>query len=268
MALNESTSHEERRPTRVHIQDLVLRFGSAAPTLAGIDLSVPAGEVVALIGANGAGKSTLLRSIVRLVEPSSGTIELNGQDVRKASRHRLRHIRRDVGFVFQHFNLVNRASALDNVVHGGIAKQGARCVLPALAAREVREQAMDCLDRVGMATRAARRVDTLSGGQQQRVAIARALMQRPSLILADEPVASLDPVSGEGVMELLRSIARENGITVMSAIHHVDLAVKYSDRVVGLRDGRIALDVAAASCDPKDFSTIYTGAVPVMDEAA
>lgn len=237
-----------------------LRVGyrrNAKVTLSGIDLTVAAGETVALIGTNGAGKSTLLRCLVRLIEPSAGTIRLGDVDVTAATRPALRAVRREVGFVFQRFHLVSRLTAFDNVVHGAMGRRGTRCAWPTLAPVEVRDEAMQALQRVGLDEFAGRRVESLSGGQQQRVAIARMLMQRPTLILADEPVASLDPASAVVAMDLLRSIAVENGVTVIMAMHHVDLALRYSDRIIGLRHGTIELDRPSRLCDADRLNGVY-----------
>ncbi|MFA5707480.1 phosphonate ABC transporter ATP-binding protein [Mycolicibacterium sp.] len=252
-------SAEQRRgPAAVTVSGLRVGYRrNAAPTLSGVDLTVRQGESVALVGTNGAGKSTLLRCLVRLVEPSAGTIRLGDVDVTAASRRTLRAVRRDVGFVFQRFHLVGRLSAFDNVVHGAMGRRGLRCAWPLLAVQEVRDEALQALERVGLADLADRRVESLSGGQQQRVAIARMLMQRPRLILADEPVASLDPASAISAMDLLRSIAADSGVTVIMAMHHVDLALRYSDRIVGLRGGAIELDQPSGSCDPAQLNAVY-----------
>jgi phosphonate transport system ATP-binding protein len=230
---------------------------NTAVALSEVDLCVREGETVALIGTNGAGKSTLLRCLVRLVEPAEGTITIGGTQVTGASRRTLRAIRQDVGFVFQRFHLIPRLTAFHNVVHGAMGRSGSRCAWPATSPSEVRQEAMQCLERVGLVGYADRRVDSLSGGQQQRVAIARMLMQRPRIILADEPVASLDPLSAHTVMELMCSIAEERGVTVMMALHQIDLALRYADRVVGLRNGTLELDRAAARCDAAQLNPIY-----------
>lgn len=223
----------------------------------GVDLDVAPGDVVALVGSNGAGKSTLLRCLVRLLEPTSGTIAIDGVDVGDAGRGELRRLRRDVGFVFQHFHLVPRLTAFHNVLHGALGGRGARCLWPVTASDEVRSEAMACLDRVGLAGFANRRVDTLSGGQQQRVAIARALLQKPRMILADEPVASLDPVAGVGVMELLSDIAAERNMTVIVALHQVDFALRFTGRIVGLQQGRVVLDRKTQACVEDELDRVY-----------
>jgi phosphonate transport system ATP-binding protein len=247
--------------TAIEVSNLCVRYRrNAAVALSGVDMRIPDGETVALIGTNGAGKSTLLRCLVRLIEPAEGAIIIGGTEVTGASRRTLRQIRQDVGFVFQRFHLIPRLTAFHNIVHGAMGRHGSRCAWPLTAPGGVRRQAMECLDRVGLATYARRRVDTLSGGQQQRVAIARMLMQEPRVILADEPVASLDPVSANSVMELMCSIAAERGVTVIVALHQIELALRYADRVVGLRNGVLEFDRPARDCDAAQLDSIYAGA--------
>jgi phosphonate transport system ATP-binding protein len=248
--------------TAIEVSNLSVRYRrNTAVALSGVDLRVRDGETVALIGTNGAGKSTLLRCLVRLIEPAEGAITIGGTEVTGASRRTLREIRQDVGFVFQRFHLIPRLTAFHNVVHGAMGWHGSRCAWPVTAPGAVRRQAMECLDRVGLTGYADRRVERLSGGQQQRVAIARMLMQRPSVILADEPVASLDPVSAKSVMDLMCSIAAERGVTVIVALHQIDLALRYADRVVGLRNGVLEFDRAARNCDAAQLDSIYAEAV-------
>ncbi|AMO61069.1 phosphonate ABC transporter ATPase [Mycolicibacterium phlei] len=247
--------------TAIEIANLTVRYRRNAVALSGVNLAVPDGQIVALIGTNGAGKSTLLRCMVRLIEPAGGVVTICGTRVTGASRRALREVRRDVGFVFQRFHLIPRLSAFHNVVHGAMGRYGMRCAWPLTAPESMREWAMESLDRVGLAAVADRRVDTLSGGQQQRVAIARMLMQQPRVILADEPVASLDPASATAVMDLMCEIAAERGVTVVAALHQVDLALRYADRVVGLRDGRVDFDRAARECDAAQLGSIYAQAV-------
>ncbi|WP_235623930.1 phosphonate ABC transporter ATP-binding protein [Mycolicibacterium goodii] len=244
----------------IAVEDLRVRYGrNGTHALDGVRLSVRQGEKVALIGTNGAGKSTLLRCLVRLVEPTGGTVAIEGADVTAASRRNLRGIRRDVGFVFQRFHLIPRLTAFHNVVHGAMGRYGTRCAWPVTSPAAVRREAMESLERVGLAAFADRRVDTLSGGQQQRVAIGRMMMQRPSVILADEPVASLDPVSATTVLDLMCDIAAERDVTVVMALHQLDLALRYADRVVGLRDGAVVFDRAAADCDAGRLASVFAG---------
>jgi phosphonate transport system ATP-binding protein len=248
--------------TAIEVTNLCVRYRrNTAVALSGVDLRVPDGETVALIGTNGAGKSTLLRCLVRLIEPTEGAITVGGTEVTGASRRTLRAIRQDVGFVFQRFHLIPRLTAFHNVVHGAMGRHGSRCAWPVTAPNGVRTAAMECLDRVGLAAYADRRVDTLSGGQQQRVAIARMLMQQPRVILADEPVASLDPASANSVMDLMCAIAAERGVTVIVALHQIELALRYADRVVGLRNGVVDFDRPARDCDAAQLDSIYAEAV-------
>jgi phosphonate transport system ATP-binding protein len=226
--------------------------------LHGVDLEVEPRAAVALIGANGSGKSTLLRCLVRLIEPTAGSVHLYGEDVGTLRGRALSRLRSRVGFVFQRHNLVPRLSALSNVVHGAQARSsGPRTWLQALAQQSVREEAYDCLEAVGLGPQALQRVDSLSGGQSQRVAIARMLMQRPDILLADEPDASLDPRTGREVMELLNELTRSRGIPVVIVSHRMEHARLYSDRIVGLVGGRIALDVAARNSDPEILAAFF-----------
>ena len=211
--------------------------------LEGVDLEVGAGELVAVLGANGSGKSTALRCVVGLVEPDGGSIAIAGQEVVGLRGAQLVAARRRAAMVFQKIHLVERRSALDNVCCGALGRLGLRqSLVPALFPRPLLEEAMGCLQRVGLADRAAERVSRLSGGQQQRVAIARALCQRAEVVLADEPVAALDPAAAEQVMALLARLANEEGLGVAAVLHQPDLARRHADRVVGLMYGRVAFD--------------------------
>jgi phosphonate transport system ATP-binding protein len=226
--------------------------------LRGLDFAAAPGQSTALIGANGSGKSTLLRCLVRLVEPSSGNVRMLGRDVIALPGRDLRRFRAQVGIVWQRHNLVPRLSALSNVVHGVQARMsGPRAWFQALAPADVRSEAMACLDRVGLADRANARVDSLSGGQQQRVAIARMLMQRPAFILADEPDASLDPQTGQEVMELLLGLVRQQGLSLLVISHRLEHTLAYSDRILGLAQGRIALDLATADADAERLRRFF-----------
>jgi phosphonate transport system ATP-binding protein len=250
------------RGTAVRVTGLVKQYPDGHRAVDGVDLVVEPGEMIALVGSNGAGKSTLLRCLVRLVEPTAGCVSIDGIEVVGAGRRELRAIRRNVGFVFQRFNLVPRLTVFHNVLHGAMGARGGRCCWPSTAPAELRREVMASLDRVGLAGFAARRVDTLSGGQQQRVAIARALLQRPRLVLADEPVASLDPVAGVGVMVLLAELAEERGMTVIAALHQVDLALRFTGRIVGLQHGRVVLDRATPTCVEGELDRVYALATP------
>lgn len=243
--------------------DLVVRglcksFEGTTKVLDGVDLSVPAGQAVALIGANGAGKSTLLRCCLRLIEPDAGDVHVLGSDMATLNPVELRRLRAKVGFVFQRHNLVPRLSALTNVLHGALPRSAfARPWFQSCAPRALRDEAMACLERVGLAPIAARRADKLSGGQSQRVAIARALMQRPQMMVADEPVVSLDPHSGEEVMGLFADLIRRAGLTLLFTSHDLAQAIAHADRVVALRRGIIALDAPAADLHVATLRALY-----------
>lgn len=226
--------------------------------LQGLDFALAPGQATALIGANGSGKSTLLRCLVRLIEPTSGKVRLLGRDMTALPPRGLRQVRAEVGIVWQRHNLVPRLSALSNVIHGVQARMsGPRVWAQPLAPAAVRDEAMACLDRVGLADRALVRVDSLSGGQQQRVAIARMLMQRPAFILADEPDASLDPQTGEEVMALLLNLVRDDGLSLLVISHRMEHTLRYSDRILGLANGRIAMDTATDRANPTSLRQFF-----------
>lgn len=218
------------------------------------------GEALALIGANGCGKSTLLRSLVRLVEPDAGAIHAMGKAVLSLNSSDLKNYRSRVGFVFQKHNLVGRLSVLTNVIHGVQGRaSGMRTWCHAFAKKEWREEAMQCLAAVGLADRALQRADSLSGGQSQRVAIARMLMQRPELVLADEPDASLDPKAGEEVMGLLYSLSRDKGLTLVMISHRVEHTIRFSDRIIGLANGVVEFDCRSKDMEPQNLLSFFKG---------
>lgn len=241
----------------IQVTGLAKSFGRAS-VFSGVNLSVQRGEAVALVGSNGAGKSTLLRCMLRLIEPSGGNIAMCGRDVSGLNRKGLRALRSQVGFVFQKHNLVPRLTVLSNVLHGAQSrKQGPRVWWHMLATVGERQEAMRCLQLVGLPHIAEMRVDQLSGGQSQRVAIARALMQRPRIMFADEPVASLDPNAGEEVMRLFVDLIRRQGLTLVFTSHSVRHALEYSDRVVGLRGGQVEMDAPSRELDAETLRGIY-----------
>lgn len=248
------------RPRDIAARGLRKSFGRAE-VLRGVDLDVPRGQAVALIGSNGAGKSTLLRCLMRLVEPCAGSVRILDREIGGMRTRELRSLRAQVGFVFQKHNLVPRLCALSNVLHGAQAREHSpRLWLQMLATDGNRLEALRCLEKVGLGHVAERRVDTLSGGQSQRVAIARALMQRPKIILADEPVARLDPQAGMEVMEIFLELIRREGITLVFTCHSLEQALRYSDRVIGLRGGVIELDAPSASLSEQSLRGIYASA--------
>jgi phosphonate transport system ATP-binding protein len=249
--------------TAVRTQNLCKSFGSTL-ALEDVNLDVPAGQTLAILGLSGSGKSTLLRTLNGLVRPTSGSATVLGVDVAGCSGAELRDLRRQVGFIFQQFGLVGRVSVLENVLSGALGRL--RFPRPGVLSfpKALRLEALAELDRVGLADRAFQRADTLSGGQQQRVAIARTLMQRPKVLLADEPVASLDPESSASVMAVLLRVCREEHLTVIASLHQVELARGWADRIVGLRDGRIMLDASASSLDADGMMEIYRRAAQAL----
>ena len=212
--------------------------------LSDISFTVTSGEVVVLLGPSGAGKTTLFRCLTRLVEPDEGEINVLGRSVGEMRSGELRLARRNIGLVFQQHNLIRRRSALDNVLAGRLGHVPLWRVIARRFEQTDRQTAFAALDRVDLLDFADRRADRLSGGQQQRVAIARVLAQESRVILADEPVASLDPAAAVSVLSLLRDIAHENGITVLCSLHQVELVAGFADRVIGLRAGRLITDTA------------------------
>lgn len=225
------------------------RYDTGDLALNDINLTVPAGQVMALIGPSGAGKSTLIRCVNRLVEPSSGRIELDGQDISRVRGNRLRQARRQIGMIFQNYALVERLSVMENVLSGRLAYVGFwRSFLRKFPQQDI-AQAFSLLERVGLETMVDKRGDALSGGQKQRVGIARALMQNPKLLLVDEPTASLDPKTSRQIMRLICELCREQQLAAIINIHDVVLAQQFVDRVVGLRAGELVFDG-----DPKDLS--------------
>ena len=225
----------------------------------GIDLAIRPGEFVVILGRSGSGKTTFLRALNRLVEPTAGRVSVAGRAVTGAAPAELRAARRQIGMIFQQFNLVRRVSVIDNVLAGRL---GYMAPLPSLLGRVPaadRALARECLGRVGLAHLAERRADTLSGGEQQRVAIARALAQAPSVILADEPTASLDPALTTEIMGILKSINAERGLTLVVSQHQLETALAYATRIVGFRRGRVTFDGPPSAVTPAVVEAIYGG---------
>ncbi|MBD3175716.1 MAG: phosphonate ABC transporter ATP-binding protein [Armatimonadia bacterium] len=239
------------------IENLSKVYDDGTRALSGINLEIDRGEFVVLIGLSGSGKSTLLRCINRLIDPTEGRILFESEDVTRARGAELRRIRRRMGMIFQQFNLVERSSVLRNVLAGRLGYEGAPLSLLGLWPRATVGMARECLERVGIEEKAQSRASALSGGQQQRVAIARALMQEPSLILADEPVASLDPATSDSVMRYLGELNRDMGLTIICSLHFLSLARKYGSRIIALKDGRMEFDGLPAEIDGTRFKQIY-----------
>lgn len=242
----------------IRIENLVKTFdGGSVEALKGVSLQVWPGSLTVLVGRSGAGKSTLLRTINGLERPTSGSVSVFGLDPARLPSRELRALRRRIGFVFQQFNLVGRALALENVLSGALGRLRAPRYGVLSYRNSLRVQAMEQLERVGLADKAFQRADTLSGGQQQRVAIARMLFQGPEIVLADEPVASLDPESSRQVMEVLFACCTEDNLTVLCSLHQIDLALGWADHVVGMREGRVILDRPARELTDAETRAVY-----------
>ena len=232
-----------------------------------VNLTIDQGEFVAIIGLSGAGKSTLIRTINRMIDVTDGQLVVDGTDVMTLSGASMRKYRRKVGMIFQSYNLVTRATALRNVLTSMVPDMPFHRVLLGLFSEEQKKKALEALDKVGILDKAYTRCDQLSGGQQQRVSLARTLNQNPTIILADEPVAALDPITAKQVMSDFQRINREMNITVLINIHHVDLALKYCTRVIGIRAGQIVYDGPTTSVTQKILDDIYNGAaIPTAEK--
>ncbi len=241
----------------VELQQVRKVFPSGVVALDGVSLQVRQGEFLAIIGLSGSGKSTLLRCINRLVEPSDGRVLFEGRDVTHIRGAELRRYRCRIGMVFQQFNVIERRTVLENVLVGALGRVAVwRSLLGSFPA-EVVEEALEKLEIVGLKDKAFERVRALSGGQKQRVALARALMQRPSLLLADEPVASLDPATSHSVMRYLEAINRSLGVTIVCSLHFLSLVRRYAHRVVALRAGRIVFEGSPTEITQEWFRHIY-----------
>jgi phosphonate transport system ATP-binding protein len=244
------------RDPAIRIVGLRKRFGDRI-VLDDVSFDVAAGEVVAILGASGAGKTTLFRCVTRLAQSDCGQIFLGEHAIRTLGGRQLAMARSEVGLIFQQFNLIRRLSALDNVLAGRLGDVPTWRVMLKRFPHGDRQLALAALDRVGMLSYALQRADNLSGGQQQRVAIARALAQQSRFVLADEPVASLDPESAKSVLSILRDIAHERMIAVLVSLHQVEFAIQFADRVIGLRAGRMITDRPAASFGEIDHRMIF-----------
>jgi phosphonate transport system ATP-binding protein len=243
----------------IRVHDLEVIYAGGTRALAQTSMTFRAGQFTVLLGPSGAGKSTLLRALNGLVRPSCGSVHVDGLG-RLDTSARLRAHRRRTGMVFQQHQLIGRCSVLTNVLTGRLGyHSGLRTLLPFSIAE--RQRALDVIERVGLLDHALRRADQLSGGQQQRVGISRALMQQPTLILADEPVASLDPASADRVLSLLHRICKDDGITAIVSLHQIEFARRYADRIVALAQGRIVFDGPPAKLGRSELERIY-GASP------
>lgn len=241
----------------LEVKNLTKVYDGNVQALHNVSFTVQPGEFLAVIGLSGSGKSTLLRCINRLVEPTSGQIIWNGVDVTAANQSELRLIRRKIGMVFQHFNLVSRSQVITNVLSGRLGYVNPMLSVVNRFPKEDVQNALRQLDRVGIKNQAYKRADELSGGQQQRVGIARAMVQNPEMILADEPVASLDPVLAHSIMQYLEKINQDDGVTVLCSLHFLDLVHRYADRAIALNEGILMFDGSPKAIDDDKFKEIY-----------
>lgn len=244
-------------PELLNITGLTKSYGNEVKALQNVALSLHRGEFVSVIGSSGAGKSTFLRCINRLIDPTEGSIVFNGEELTTMKKRELRRVRRGISMIFQHYNLVYRATAIENVLQGRLGYKSNLQGIFGLYTEEEKRQAFEILDKVGLADFAYTRADQLSGGQKQRVGIARALVQEPLLMLCDEPIASLDPKASRTTMEMLRWASDELGVACLVNLHQVDYAIEFSDRIIGLKKGKLVFDGTPDELDARTISELY-----------
>ncbi|SMC23609.1 phosphonate transport system ATP-binding protein [Desulfacinum hydrothermale DSM 13146] len=270
MSVHSAVPMEANQVPLVEVRDLVKRYPSGTTALKGVSFQVSVEDFIVIIGCSGAGKSTLLRCLNRLLKPTSGQVLLLGEDISTVSSAKLQRVRRRVGMIFQQFHLVPRLTVLENVLAGRLRFQSApvphTLSLARIFPKRDKELAFRCLQEVGIEHLALQRADTLSGGQQQRVAIARVLAQEPEVILADEPIASLDPRSASTVMNLLRQIHERKGIPVLVNLHHLDFVRRYAGRILGMQNGRLVYDGPPSLLEAELVERIYQGSCDVAWE--
>lgn len=244
-------------PVIMSIENLNKEYSKGKSVLKEINFNIKQGELLSIIGPSGAGKSTLLRSINRMIEPTSGKITFDGNNITSVKGKELRRMRTNIGMIFQHYNLVDRLSVFENVMHGTLGYKNSLQGVFSLYTESEKEEALDIITELGIQDHIYKRCDELSGGQKQRVGIARALVQKPKIILCDEPIASLDPSSSRVIMEHLRKICSEKGITVIVNLHQVDVAKNYSDRIIGLNSGEVVFNGHPTEIDKEVIQSIY-----------
>lgn len=243
--------------TLLEFKQVSKQYGADTRALTDVNFTVREGEFVSIIGPSGAGKSTLLRCINRMIDASNGEIIFNGSNILEFKRSGLKRLRTQMGMVFQHYNLVNRVSVIENVLHGRLGYKSTLEGVLGIYTKEEKRQAYTILKTLGLEEQVYKRCDQLSGGQKQRVGIARALVQNPQMLLCDEPIASLDPNASKVIMDHLRNISTTMGITVIVNLHQVDTALKYSDRILGVNKGSIIYDGAPTGIDREQLASIY-----------
>ena len=249
----------------IEFKNVSVTYQGGVKALKNVSLEIPEGDFVIIVGMSGAGKSTLLRTINNLVLPTEGDVIVDSRNVTNASKKELKDIRSDIGMIFQTFNLVNRSSVLKNVLTGRLSQVSTLRSIFGLWPKEDKDIAFESLNKVEILEKAYVRGSNLSGGQQQRVGIARALAQKPKVMLADEPVASLDPITSRVVMKYLKQINQELGITTIVNLHFLDLAKEFGERLIGLKDGELVYDGKVNDVSDQDFENIYGRAIKSSD---
>lgn len=244
-------------PVIMSIENLNKEYSKGKSVLKDVNFEIKQGELLSIIGPSGAGKSTLLRSINRMIEPTSGKITFDNKNITNVKGRELRNMRTNIGMIFQHYNLVDRLSVFENVMHGTLGYKNSLQGIFSLYTESEKEEAIDIITELGIEEHIYKRCDELSGGQKQRVGIARALVQKPKIILCDEPIASLDPSSSRVIMEHLRKICSEKGITVIVNLHQVDAAKNYSDRIIGLNSGEIVFNGHPTEINKEVIQNVY-----------
>lgn len=245
------------KPPLLEVSRVIKRYNGATAALNDISFTVRRGEFISVIGPSGAGKSTLLRCINRMIEVTSGEVRFDGSPVSKLTNTELKKLRSRIGMIFQHYNLVDRLTVIENALHGRLGSKSTLAGAIGNYSREEKSRAMDVLSMLGLADHVYQRCDRLSGGQKQRVGIARALVQNPAMILCDEPIASLDPNASKIIMDHLKKFSKEMGITLIVNLHQVNVAINYSDRILGVNSGRIVFDGGPDELTSDRIAEIY-----------
>ncbi len=241
----------------LEFKNVTKQYGKSTVALSGVSFSVKEGEFISIIGPSGAGKSTLLRCINRMIDATGGEIIFDGIDVYSLGKSKLRKMRTRIGMIFQHYNLVDRLTVMENILHGRLGYKSTLAGVFGIYTKSEKHQAFEIVSILGLNDQVYKRCDQLSGGQKQRVGIGRALIQNPRLMLCDEPIASLDPNASKVIMDYLRRISKDLGITCLINLHQVDVALKYSDRIIGINDGRMIYDGSPESITAEEVYKIY-----------
>lgn len=245
------------KKTILEIKNLFKTYDGKKNVLENINLEFKEGELISVIGSSGAGKSTFLRCLNKMISPSSGEILFNNESLVKANKKEIKKIRAKIGMIFQHYNIVKQLTVIENVLHGKLGQMSSIKGLLGLYSEDDKKEAFELLKELGLKGHEYKKCGNLSGGQKQRVGIARALIQNPHLILCDEPIASLDPQSAKVIMDILKDISVKKGITCIANLHQVDVALKYSDRIIGLKNGKILFNGPPSKLTPDIIHEIY-----------